>query len=154
MLLSQATFDFMKQGFIFGDFFGILPFKWNSESEKPELDLSRKRVLGCVTSFIVAALVSLMVTVRSLRSLGRGVDSPSQYDEFWDDYSHICAILVAVAFIQIPIFTGLAYKDIPRAFLQIQYMARHFTGQVMLILLYNEKSNYKIFGPDVDCNFI
>ena len=128
MLLSHSAFDFMKQGFIFGDFFGFLPFKWNSESEKPELDLSRKRILGCALSFIVTFLAFLMVMVRSLTSLGRGVDSSSQYDEFWDDYYHICAIVIAFALSQIPICTGLDYKEIPRAFLQIQYLARHFTG--------------------------
>ena len=128
MLLSHATLEFMKQGFVFGDFFGFLPFKWNSECEMPELNLSRKRILGCVLSFIVAALALLVVMVRSLWSLGRGVDSSRQYDEAWDEYLNISAILIAFSFIQIPICTGLAFKEIPRTFLQIQYLARHFTG--------------------------
>ena len=128
MLLSHATLEFMKQGFIFGDFFGFLPFKWNSEREKPELDLSSKSVLGCVLSFIVAVLASLIVVVRSLRSLGRGKGSSSQYDEVWDDYFHIGVIIIEFVFIQIPICTALAYREIPRTFLQIQYLARHFTG--------------------------
>ena len=56
MLLSPASLKLMGKGFILGDFLGTIPFSWNPDLQRPELNLSRKRIAGCLVSLVMTLI--------------------------------------------------------------------------------------------------
>jgi len=118
MLLSPASLKLMGKGFILGDFLGIIPFSWNPGLERPELNLSRKRIAGCVVS-LVMTIIGAGVMMGRLGSFGK-----------WGakDYSVLSNVLFCVASSGFQIFTALSCKKLPWFFLEIQFFAKSFTG--------------------------
>ena len=128
MLLSRQIRDFMSHGFILGDVFGFLPFRWDPDSELVELNLSRKRILGCYLSFSMTVFTFFVLIQRTL-FFGGKIGTAGHFDERWDSYFDYLVILGVLNTIVLQICTGLVHKEIPGFVRQIRSMTKQFAGK-------------------------
>ena len=116
MLLSPGSLALMGKGFIFGDFLGITPFKWNRELERPELNLSRKRIAGGFVSFAVTLLGVALFTERFMGEKGQNY------------YTTLTGVAFSLLSVAMQCCTAVSCKKLPSAFLEIQAFSRSFSG--------------------------
>jgi len=118
MLQSPGSLKLMGKGFILGDFLGIIPFTWNPGLERPEFNLSRKRIAGAFTAFAVTVISLILLTTRVV-----GEVEGRHY------YITLCAIFVCLLSSAMQVCTALSGKELPRMFTEIQFFAKSFTSE-------------------------
>jgi len=128
MLLSRQILDFLSHGFILGDVFGFLPFRWDPDSELVELNLSRKRILGCFLGFSMTVF-TFFVLIQRTSFFGGKIGIAGRFDERWDSYFDYLVILGVLNTIVLQICTGLVHKEIPGFVRQIRSMTKQFVGE-------------------------
>ena len=131
MLLSPQSIKLMSKGFIWGDFLGVVPFTWNSELERPELNLSRKRIIGCVAGFFVTVLYALVLTVRYFSRLLNDNQTATEIgtgNEKWKTYMAAIGMVVLAVSMGFQGCLALSYNQIPGIFIKIQTFSKSFTG--------------------------